>query len=571
MRHSAKLRTTGRRTTTPSWTGSTQIKEKGWLDEFAAEDATFDDLFENSVKPSVEKLIAAHAAIAAAQSAGDQEALMAAIDDLIKIDADIKATDGEIDEHLAIMTARCEDLVKSLQAETDGAATAATKASEDVVRTAAIVAGAALIIALIFGVVVTRMITGSLGLMVARVRDIASGEGDLTLRVDLDSRDELGALAGWMNTFIEKLQGLIRGVSDATDAVGSASEQVAASAGEAASGATEISNAMDRLAHAAGEQTERFKDINGEMTALVDAIGQVSSGAESQVVTAMSTMEVVQTMADASHRVAALAAQVAEAASTSSETAREGAAAVSNGVAAMGRIQQHAAQSMGLIENLGKRSEAIGEIVGVIEDVAEQTNLLALNAAIEAARAGEHGKGFAVVADEVRKLAERAASSTGQITSLVKEIQSLITEAVKAQAEGTRATEEGASVINQAGAALSDILQSVEQVVELMATVQSASGEMADGVEQVVKAMDDMSAVTEENSAASELMAATSAEVRQGINGVANLVTESAASTEEASASCEEQSAAAEEIAASAEELSASAAMLQSIVGQFKF
>jgi methyl-accepting chemotaxis protein len=169
------------------------------------------------------------------------------------------------------------------------------------------------------------------------------------------------------------------------------------------------------------------------------------------------------------------------------------------------------------VQEMGQRSEQIGVIVETIEDIASQTNLLALNAAIEAARAGEHGKGFAVVADEVRKLAERSSSATKEIGALIKGIQATVSDAVTAMQESAQEVEAGVSRADQSGQALNDILTAAQAVLAQAEEAAKAAAKMSSASDELVASMDSVSAVVEENTAATEEMAAGSNEVTQAL------------------------------------------------------
>ncbi|MHB8136171.1 MAG: methyl-accepting chemotaxis protein, partial [Anaerolineaceae bacterium] len=205
-----------------------------------------------------------------------------------------------------------------------------------------------------------------------------------------------------------------------------------------------------------------------------------------------------------------------------------------------------------------------------IEDIASQTNLLALNAAIEAARAGEHGKGFAVVADEVRKLAERSSLATKEIGALINGILTSVAEAVKAMEEGSKEVEKGVLSANQAGTALNDILVASEAVQKQADLAGEASARMKLASEELVSAVESVSAIVEENTASTEQMAANSSEVTQAIESIASVSEENSAAIEEVSASAEEMSTQVDEVTDSAASLAVMAQKLQDIVKTFK-
>jgi methyl-accepting chemotaxis protein len=267
--------------------------------------------------------------------------------------------------------------------------------------------------------------------------------GDLTSTIVADSEDETGQLLKAMNNMAGNLKKMIGEVKSSAETMASASQELSASS------------------------EQMTKEITGQ------------TSRSTQIATA--TEQMSQTVVD----VAKNATSIASSATDTAKTAKDGGAIVSKSVEEVQAIARSVSDSARTIGALGEKSKQIGEIVGVINDIADQTNLLALNAAIEAARAGEQGRGFAVVADEVRKLAERTAKSTSEIAGMINGIQEEVEGAVKSMDEATRQVEVGVKYTEQAGGALDTIVTSVGQLHSMIQQIASATEEMSSASEQV--------------------------------------------------------------------------------------
>jgi methyl-accepting chemotaxis protein len=222
------------------------------------------------------------------------------------------------------------------------------------------------------------------------------------------------------------------------------------------------------------------------------------------------------------------------------------------------------------VTDLGDRSGEIGKIVATIDDIAAQTNLLALNAAIEAARAGEQGRGFAVVADEVRKLAERSSVATKEIAGLVNGTQAGVREAVNAMQQGSREVEEGYKLAADAGGALDDILTRSQSVKRQVTEISVAAQALKDLGREMTETIQRINKIVEENAAATQQMTASAGVVSTNIETTAGVAQENSAASEQVSASTEEMSAQVEEALAAAQSLSEMSEEMERAVAFFR-
>ena len=325
--------------------------------------------------------------------------------------------------------------------------------------------------AIIAAILIVRSITKPLALFLERTTDIAQGEGDLTKRMEVSGSDEIAQISRMFNQFIDKLHGIISLISTTSSQVAAASSQLNSTSERIATGAEEVA-AQSATVATAGEQ-----------------------------------------MSATSSDIAQNCQMAAEGAQRASKSATNGATVVETTVAVMGQIAEKVQESARTVESLGARSDQIGAIIGTIEDIADQTNLLALNAAIEAARAGEQGRGFAVVADEVRALAERTTRATKEIGEMIKAIQRETKGAVAAMEQGVQQVETGTIEAAKSGDALRDILEQVNDVATQVNQIATAAeeqtattSEISNNMQQITQVVQDTASGAHQSaSAASQL------------------------------------------------------------------
>jgi methyl-accepting chemotaxis protein len=393
-------------------------------------------------------------------------------------------------------------------------------------------------------------------------------ENDLTVAVKPKGDDD--QLGNAFKKMSDNLRSAVSQVADASTRVSTTSNELAIASNQAGQATSQIATTIQQVARGTTQQSEAINRTASSVEEMGRAIDGVASGAQEQAGAASKASTLTGQLSAAIEQVAGNAEAVVRDSSKASDAARRGAQTVDQTLAGMQSIRSAVGLSAQKVQEMGSRSDQIGSIVTTIEDIASQTNLLALNAAIEAARAGEAGKGFAVVADEVRKLAERSSASTKEISDLIKGIQKTVAEAVTAMGQGAKEVESGVTLANQAGSALKEILSAADEVKVQAEQAAGAAERMSVSANELVSAVDSVSAVVEENTAATEEMAASSTEVTQAIENIASVSEENSAAVEEVSASAEEMTAQVEEVSASAQELASLAEMLKNVVAQFK-
>ena len=379
------------------------------------------------------------------------------------------------------------------------------------VALAAIVVVAA--ISLISALRFTSKLAGTLKIVATEAVQIS--QGDLNVdKVTIDTKDELRVLSEAFNTMADNLRSIIEQLAQNSIDVSNSAEQLTASAEQSSKASEQIAATIQEMAHGAADQSE-----------------------QSAV-----TAEAAKKILVSSQKIAENTKTATETSDLANETASAGNEKIKSVIEQINILKEQMDATAKVTNKLNERSKEIGEIVEVITNIASQTNLLALNAAIEAARAGEHGRGFAVVADEVRKLAEGSASAAKEITKMIQEIQQDTISTAENMEKGMEEVNLGTRLTQEAGAAFEDIVRVIKIVNE---QINGIDNEIKDVVEQI-KTVENLS------------------------GNIAVIAKQSSAGSQEVAAAVEEQTASLQEIVSSASVLSQMAEDLKDIVNRFK-
>ena len=392
--------------------------------------------------------------------------------------------------------------------------------------------------------------------------------GDLTREVT--TRSEQDGLAQAFKYMIQRLRKLITELNKAAASVAETAARVNDAAAQSEASAGEIAQTIGQVAAGAADQARASTDTSTAMTELGKVIEQVGSGAAQTASSVDAQADAIGQMAMAIREASTASEQVNVAGAAAGKAADKGAAAVRETASGMARIKKAVNTGATVVTNLGAKGTQIGAIVETIDEIADQTNLLALNAAIEAARAGEQGRGFAVVADEVRKLAERSRAATKEIAALIAEVQKGTAQAVAAMQVGATEVESGTALAERSGSALDEIAMAVAASNASVARITAAVEAMEAASGNVVSASDTIAAIAQSTNEAARSMSASAVRVNDAVESIAAISEENSASAEQVSAATHALSDQAMGVVASAGSLTEMSDKLRRLVNRWR-